>query len=546
MSFSTVRSSMPSTSASPRHSSPPVTSNSLNPSSSTSSSSTSSTRSSPHNYNIRGIPVSFPYAAYPNQLLYMDKAIAACEQSQHALLESPTGTGKCFAAGTHLRLADGGLIAVENVVGGEQLMGDDGLPRTVTPGSLARGHAVLYRITPTHDGATAFTVNGDHILVLTNNVKPRAKAKSNHRGWRVLEWKVNPITNRMYESSFSRGLRNEAQARAHLATVMARWRPPEWEVSVRDFRNSMDEAQRICKLIACKAITFNNPQLPSLQQRLTALLNRPPTLAQVEYMAWWLGMWVSDGHSGRASVYQGGAPPPDPHQHQQIFNRLLTYQQLFNQPVLRAGGQLSTAGWPVYWFNYGVGSVADRVLRSYGLINNKHISQALICDSIDVRRRCLAGLIDGDGYYSERDNTYEIHAKHRAVIDGYKELAATLGLRNGPVAAHACTDQQTGVQYNGYRIIISGRMWDAVQYCAATYKQCPQPGTAGYVQKNKDTHCYGFTITRLPVGPYFGFTVHGGVNQRFLLKDYTVTHNVSRDSLTLQLIPPHLPIAGMD
>ena len=70
---------MSSTSSSPRLPSP---------------STTSSDRTSPHHYNIRGIPVSFPYAAYPNQLLYMDKTIAACEHSQHALLESPTGTGK--------------------------------------------------------------------------------------------------------------------------------------------------------------------------------------------------------------------------------------------------------------------------------------------------------------------------------------------------------------------------------------------------------------------------------------------------------------------
>ena len=46
---------------------------------------------------MRGVTVQFPYAAYDSQQLYMEKVIAACQQSQHALLESPTGTGKTAA-----------------------------------------------------------------------------------------------------------------------------------------------------------------------------------------------------------------------------------------------------------------------------------------------------------------------------------------------------------------------------------------------------------------------------------------------------------------
>lgn len=38
--------------------------------------------------------VDFPYDAYPCQLDYMTAVITALENSQNALLESPTGTGK--------------------------------------------------------------------------------------------------------------------------------------------------------------------------------------------------------------------------------------------------------------------------------------------------------------------------------------------------------------------------------------------------------------------------------------------------------------------
>lgn len=45
-------------------------------------------------YLLHGVTVEFPYDAYPCQLTYMASVIRALETGQHALLESPTGTGK--------------------------------------------------------------------------------------------------------------------------------------------------------------------------------------------------------------------------------------------------------------------------------------------------------------------------------------------------------------------------------------------------------------------------------------------------------------------
>jgi regulator of telomere elongation helicase 1 len=46
-------------------------------------------------YNIRGVPVSFPFSPYPSQLVFMERVIEALQaQNRNALLESPTGTGK--------------------------------------------------------------------------------------------------------------------------------------------------------------------------------------------------------------------------------------------------------------------------------------------------------------------------------------------------------------------------------------------------------------------------------------------------------------------
>ncbi|KAH6567719.1 hypothetical protein BASA62_005934 [Batrachochytrium salamandrivorans] len=46
------------------------------------------------NYTISGVKVRFPYKAYPSQIAMMGKIIRAIKESENALLESPTGTGK--------------------------------------------------------------------------------------------------------------------------------------------------------------------------------------------------------------------------------------------------------------------------------------------------------------------------------------------------------------------------------------------------------------------------------------------------------------------
>ena len=454
--------------------------------------------------------------------------------------------GKCFARGTRVRLFDGQTIAVEHVVPGLKLMGDDGLPRIVSPGSLTQGRDALYRITPKWTAAQPFTVNGDHILVLVNNTAPFASKRSDTGSWRVIWWELN-TDNCMVQRSSSFPTEDEAVDSVE-ALMLAGWQPLEWEVSVRHLLTSprSTELLRHCFLVACKAITFSNPLLPSLQQVLTQALGFAPSTAQLEYMAWWLGMWVTDGSSDRPTISQGGSPAIDARgvhhadSHDDIVARLHAYAALFNaSPIVPRFDKVSTAGWDAWYYDYGVDSVAGRVLRLYWLLQNKHIPQALICDSVDVRQRLLAGVIDGDGHYERDKNYYELPAKERLVIDGYKELAATLGLRNGAIAPKTYTDKKTGKEHSGHRFNVSGNMWDVVQYCAATYKRCPPPVIADRYRSN-ESRCIAFSIAPVGEGDYFGFAVHGGVNQRFLLEDYTITHNVAltQPSSTSPSCPP--------
>ncbi|GJS03046.1 fanconi anemia group J protein [Tanacetum coccineum] len=65
-------------------------------------SSSSSKPRKPTVTNIGGIPIEFPFQPYGSQLSFMSRVIATLDRAQrdghfHALLESPTGTGKSLS-----------------------------------------------------------------------------------------------------------------------------------------------------------------------------------------------------------------------------------------------------------------------------------------------------------------------------------------------------------------------------------------------------------------------------------------------------------------
>jgi len=76
----------------------------------------------------------------------------------------------CHAAGTMLMMFDGSTCAVENLIVGDELMGDDrATPRRIL--ALCRGRQMMYEFCPLDRGAR-YTFNEDHILCLINRGRP--------------------------------------------------------------------------------------------------------------------------------------------------------------------------------------------------------------------------------------------------------------------------------------------------------------------------------------------------------------------------------------
>lgn len=95
----------------------------------------------------------------------MDYRTSEANKYDQAALYSYVGEefGKCHPAGTMVRMFNGTLKSVENVVTGDILMGDDSTPRVVL--NTGKGFGKIFKITANGRGkAEPWYVNEDHIL----------------------------------------------------------------------------------------------------------------------------------------------------------------------------------------------------------------------------------------------------------------------------------------------------------------------------------------------------------------------------------------------
>jgi hypothetical protein len=136
------------------------------------------------------------------------------------------------------------------------------------------------------------------------------------------------------------------------------------------------------------------------------------------------------------------------------------------------------------------------------------LPQSYLVSSREDRLELLAGLLDTDGY--SHHGGFEIAQKRKGIADDICFLARSLGF-----AAYMKAKWVKGECY--WRISISGD-------CSGIPTRIPRK-QATQRQQCKNVLRTGFSIALEPDGEHFGFTLDG--DGRFLLGDFTVTHNSS-------------------
>lgn len=154
-------------------------------------------------------------------------------------------------------------------------------------------------------------------------------------------------------------------------------------------------------------------------------------------------------------------------------------------------------------------------LRKYNLLQNKHIPHDYKCNDRQTQLELLAGIIDSDG--SNHENSYDIVQKNETLLDDIIFLARSLGF-----AAYK-KECKKSCMYKGekregtyYRTCIHGKGLDEIPVKCIRKKVTPR-------QQIKDALNTRIRLEKLEVDDYYGFEIDG--NRRFVLGDFTVTHN---------------------
>jgi len=161
------------------------------------------------------------------------------------------------------------------------------------------------------------------------------------------------------------------------------------------------------------------------------------------------------------------------------------------------------------------------LMEKYNLFGNKHIPKDYLKSNRETRLQLLAGLIDSDGYLDTKDNSpsFEIIQKNKNLADQIVFLIRSLGFKS---TIHEC---QKSCNYKGekregtyYRIYIKTNDLSEIP-TKVKRKQCNiQNNSINYLLSSLEFEDLG-------EGDYYGFEVDG--NHRFLLGDFTVTHNTA-------------------
>lgn len=413
----------------------------------------------------RDFSVDFKFKLRDYQQKFWDENSHCLDESTGILFEAGCGSGKCHGKGTPILMYDGSVKNVEDIAIGDLLMGDDSTPRKVL--SLARGREEMFTVH--QKKGIDYTVNRSHILSLQ------------YRPW---------------------GFGNKEQHRrdAHNASQYGEVR----DICIDDYL-SLSKTQKSYLYGYCVPVEY-----PAKEVRI------PP---------YFLGAWLGDGTSRVPHITTDHRDRTLVHYYREIAGRFkctleFIRQENNNSNVYKFVGTESKHG--------VIKNPLLEALRSYDLIQNKHIPDEYLVNSRENRLQLLAGLLDTDGSYES--GVFDFIQKRKTLILQVRKLCWSLGFR-----AKLSEKVIKGQSY--WRLCISGDFSDL-----PTKLDRKIPFRRGI---NKDARVNGISLESIGEGDYYGFTIDG--NHRYCLADGTVTHNtimaihisILRGKQALVLVPTY-------
>lgn len=389
-------------------------------------------------------------------------------KDNNVTVDATAGSGKCHAINTPIIMFDGSIKMVQDIQVGDMLMGDDSTSRKVL--SLGRGTDIMYEIIPTKGDPHTF--NSEHMLSLKySNLGSVHDKRSN-------KWVARWFNNKEIKIQ-SKGFETKEQADNHLKHFTEDSKI--YDISIKNYLKLSKQHKKQFKLYRT-GVDFPHNEVP--------------------FDPYIIGLWIGDGTSCKPNITT---------QDSEIIcylKKTLPKYDLFLQFNQE------------YDYSFSDKKSTNRytqILKHLNLINNKHVPDLYKINSREIRLQILAGILDTDGHLG-KNGCYEFTQKNEKVMDDVIFLARSLGF-----AAYKSIKKTSwtylGIKKFGtaFRTTISGNI-----------EEIPCKIKRKIAQKRKqikDILVTGFKIVEKEIDNYYGFTLDG--NHRYLLGDFTVTHNTS-------------------
>jgi hypothetical protein len=387
-------------------------------------------------------------------------------------------TGKCFGRGTPILMYDGSVCAVENIRSGDQVMGDDNTARNVS--GVTSGKGLLYKIIPKNNSSSQpFVCNDAHILVLKIASLPyiqHQERKDCQGQFRLNYFVYDKSTNLVKKANkyyiypidqFPTKYHAKKAASKDLELLNSDKNPNLFSPSTTDEDLEVVRTGFIWQ--------------PSVTQFLNCS-------SEVQSAA---NMFTPN--KVRFSIREGAFA--------KIIERTIGLSVTNKKIKFYAwliGYWIGTNNTKIEIFNQ---DILVSLLDELGILQRKDIPEVMMYEDIDlVRLPLLAGIIDSKGLCNSQNDVIELALSDYSTKN-FVKIARSCGLR-------VSVDDSTCIIYKA-SIIPS---------------VFPRSNCKINSRDHKYDQFWEFQVKKLGVGKYFGFVVDG--NHRFLLGDFTVTHNV--------------------
>jgi len=435
----------------------------------------------------------------------------------------------CFAPNTPILLWNGTLKMSQNIVVGDELIGDDGQKRTVL--SLVAGDDTMYEVAQ-NNGMT-YVVNSKHKLLLQHSGGNSVNWVDSDKKWELNWFDQEKL---QYKSKIMRATdETKEQVLQQMEDFKASLKLPDAiEIMVEDYMTLTASAKKSLVGFKCQGIDWPKQDVPL-----------------DPYM---MGLYLGDGINDGMSFAINAKEDPEileyvlnwaeTHKCEVVHDDIYRYRIRRRENMIntqKAIGHGATSATCKGCFKKASGfcdrpniTYTDKVeiarknplcdiLKQYGMVREvKRIPQEYIINDRDTRLQVLAGIIDTDGHLSKMNEgkRISITSSKELFAQQIYFLARSLGyvttIRRQPKKDIAFSKGGEKKDYDDHFIInISGKISEIPT--RITRKKCVDSNP------NKDMLRTSISVKEIGEGEYYGWSVD--VNKRFLLSDTTCVRN---------------------